>query len=602
MAPETHREANGSVTRIGRWIGRAFVWALLLALVGEITLEASSRISYHKSLDALQERLHSTWPKGERLSLADAAKVIAGWPAKSEKNAGPDAWVEYRWRSFLWDLCIQLHSGADGTVAALTIGTNAVPPPQLPAVPGTPQTAPLPENMPVRLPRGLLANSAPVVALDLKGTGFAPQSAEQGYLARELIRQSLLIAARDELGLPTRDRVLGDALPDEDKARLPVINITTSIDAKRYMQVSMAAEFRDGTEGNIATLRFQLPAGRLIDRLAKKAESLSTVEFPMALNKVGFGGPPNKYAAAGPIGKETEANLERFEALSQFAAIRSLHAQFRESGESPERLAALSRAYAHLATLTQFLWSPGHRVYAARSLLYAERLLRRTAGSPSALWNRAYVRALAGLHASALEDLSAARAADKDNAAPPWAIDIEDACRSNAAWLNDPGDDSESLLASYLRLLAAAPSEIPSVRLEAASRLLRREPDCMLAIDVMVDQAPLGVRRQMNGQAFSRFAAALNRYLHSADDLPAEVRETTARPPMAWQSSAMTWPPAQSSSPRSVKRRCRGAIGASRRQPRSPISSTTRASSTPCACWTWSSWCWRSIRPRPRRA
>jgi hypothetical protein len=32
-----------------------------------------------------------------------------------------------------------------------------------------------------------------------------------GILARELFRQALLIAARDELGLPTRDELLGDA-------------------------------------------------------------------------------------------------------------------------------------------------------------------------------------------------------------------------------------------------------------------------------------------------------------------------------------------------------------------------------------------------------
>ena len=31
-----------------------------------------------------------------------------------------------------------------------------------------------------------------------------------GILARELFRQALLIAARDEMGLPTRDELLGD--------------------------------------------------------------------------------------------------------------------------------------------------------------------------------------------------------------------------------------------------------------------------------------------------------------------------------------------------------------------------------------------------------
>ncbi len=35
----------------------------------------------------------------------------------------------------------------------------------------------------------------------------------QGILARELFRQAILIAARDELGLATRDEVLGDSPP-----------------------------------------------------------------------------------------------------------------------------------------------------------------------------------------------------------------------------------------------------------------------------------------------------------------------------------------------------------------------------------------------------
>jgi hypothetical protein len=164
MAPDTHREGKGSVAGSGRWIGRTIVWALLAALVAEIALEASSRISYHKSLDALQERLHSAALNGQRLSLADATKAVAGWPAKSETNAGPDARVEYRWRSFLWDLRIQLHRGADGTIGSLTIGTNAAPAPLSRPLPAPPPQTPLPENVPVRVPRGLLAASAPVVA------------------------------------------------------------------------------------------------------------------------------------------------------------------------------------------------------------------------------------------------------------------------------------------------------------------------------------------------------------------------------------------------------------------------------------------------------
>jgi hypothetical protein len=157
----------------------------LALLVAEIVLEASSRISYHKSLDALLERLQTAGQSGRSLNFADAAKVVAGWPKMSEKNVGADAQIEYHWPSFLWDLRIQLQRRADGAVVALTIGRDLVSPPRPRPLPGaSPQ--PALENFPVRIPRGLLAASAPAVALDLKGTGFAPQSAEQGYLLREL--------------------------------------------------------------------------------------------------------------------------------------------------------------------------------------------------------------------------------------------------------------------------------------------------------------------------------------------------------------------------------------------------------------------------------
>src|SRR5262249_61570361 len=122
---------------------------------------------------------------------------------------------------------------ADGAVAALTIGRDAATPDELRRWSGAGPAPLAVENVLMRIPRGLSASSAPAVALDIKGTGLSPDSVEQGYLARELVRQSILIAARDELGLPTRDRVLGDALPDEDEARLPVLNVSTSIDARR---------------------------------------------------------------------------------------------------------------------------------------------------------------------------------------------------------------------------------------------------------------------------------------------------------------------------------------------------------------------------------
>ena len=45
------------------------------------------------------------------------------------------------------------------------------------------------------------------------------QGTIQSILERELIRQAILIAARDELGLPTRDELLDDDPPDNGKEK-----------------------------------------------------------------------------------------------------------------------------------------------------------------------------------------------------------------------------------------------------------------------------------------------------------------------------------------------------------------------------------------------
>ena len=60
--------------------------------------------------------------------------------------------------------------------------------------------------------------------------------------------------------------------------------------------------------------------------------------------------------------------------------------------------------------LTEFHWSPAHRVFKARALLYAERLnaAEREPRLAEALYARAFVRALVGRHDLALADLDEA--------------------------------------------------------------------------------------------------------------------------------------------------------------------------------------------------
>ena len=67
----------------------------------------------------------------------------------------------------------------------------------------------------VVIPAGKVANQRHIVALASPACdteSARPPGTPQGILLRELMRQALLIAARDELGLSTRDEVLGDAI------------------------------------------------------------------------------------------------------------------------------------------------------------------------------------------------------------------------------------------------------------------------------------------------------------------------------------------------------------------------------------------------------
>ena len=95
---------------------------------------------------------------------------------------------------------------------------------------------------------GKTGDRRPVVALaNPVGTKDAEQFGDtyQGILNRELTRQALLIAARDELGLATRDEVLGDAISEKalDKTASPIdlITVLHTVEGKPSPRSSTAA-------------------------------------------------------------------------------------------------------------------------------------------------------------------------------------------------------------------------------------------------------------------------------------------------------------------------------------------------------------------------
>jgi tetratricopeptide (TPR) repeat protein len=347
----------------------------------------------------------------------------------------------------------------------------------------------------VRTPLWLIpgAGGRPLVALgspEWNADRPGPREIRQGILARELVRQAVLIAARDELGLSTRDQVLGDQAASGqgiDRVELAMLMAPEGRSPNRFLVRRIA-----GDQVESLLDRELLDANDSPDNLAKLAEvaeAMSRNELPGVLKKLRLEGKPNSLRTEGDLPGELEQRLSGLSFTELFSAVRDVHAAIRADGESPARLGALIRGYAVLGLLTEFQWHPAHKAFKARALLYAQRLVARDPNVAWGYWHRAHARALAGLHKDALGDLALAaeRARTAGNKTPPEWVDLIDACarcdsrRLQAAANGGP----RAKLAALLFLTSVEYPTMPSLTLQAADQVVELEPDCFRAIDAM---------------------------------------------------------------------------------------------------------------------
>ena len=241
------------------------------------------------------------------------------------------------------------------------------------------------------------------------------QDTFQGILARELIRQAILIAARDELGMATRDEVLGDVIAADAIANsnVELATVFHTAEGKPSPAVILQAE-----GANSRTL-FRRDLGdknlpvRDLSSPVEIAEILSRTDFPAVLKQLGIEGKPNRIQPDAGLPAGVEDRLSHLGFIDLFAAVRDIHEAIRTSGESPARVGGLVRGYTLLGAVTEHLWHPAHKVLKARALLYAQRLIARDPKSSYALWHRAFAEALIGLHKAAQADFAEARAGER---------------------------------------------------------------------------------------------------------------------------------------------------------------------------------------------
>jgi hypothetical protein len=333
------------------------------------------------------------------------------------------------------------------------------------------------------LARGALCADRPTVYLG-PSAGWcisAQDGPRYGLLTRELARQALLIAAREECGAMTRDVWLGDSLPESGDN--PPFDLLCSAGQPSLLELVRGVGPRQRS-----IWQRELPIASAFDysQYVSLMESMSRNEFVTVLERHGF----KRMARALPKGggdlpSDIANHLNEMSFTSQFAALRRLHALQGSNISDDARLAALARCYATLGVISEYYWNPMHQVFKARALLYAERLVARDGKSSWALAHRAYARALVGLHGAALTDLEATQLEPSPAIVelPKWADLIADFCMFNAVALKQASEPSQQELAALLRLLIAEQSDVPGMTPRTARAESAEAPECYRITD-----------------------------------------------------------------------------------------------------------------------
>ena len=347
-------------------------------------------------------------------------------------------------------------------------------------------------------------------------------------LAREIVRQAILIAARDELGLATRDAWLGDSLPPQGDA--------TRWDVAATPGDPSIVEILRGPPGNPIKagrheLRLPLKAAPDYRALAVEMERLSRTKFADMFKQAGLQGKPHSRNDSARVPRGIGKLLDEMNFLSQFRALRELHEAVNAEGQSPALLGALARGYANLGVMTEFHWHPAHKVFKARALLYAQRMVAADEKSVLAKWHRAYVEAMAGLHAAALADLDEAdkafqAIAEKDRPPrPEWVECAGLLCRCDVDALgrlvNEPKVGELAALCRYLAVEQAGGS---SWAVQTAIRTLDVIPECYRVHDGLCNYGGVSVLHAATQAGPAILAESLYKRLAAMPQLPAEVR------------------------------------------------------------------------------
>jgi tetratricopeptide (TPR) repeat protein len=356
------------------------------------------------------------------------------------------------------------------------------------------------------------------------------------------MRQAFLIAARDELGLATRDMVLREESPEKsDSHCLPFELFCGVTPAKKEVELEYRLSRAGSNDPPMWRWKQDVdpedPGAFAV--LTEKAEAFSRGELKGVLTRAGFGANTLAPAASAEVPAPAADLLWSWNEVSVLAGLRRVHSEIRRKGESPQLLAALVVGYANLGSLTEHYYCAAHKAFFARSLLYAERLVRKTNASAWGLCHRAYARTLAGLHKLAVQDIAAAKARQAAGAAvdaakplPSW-TEVLDAFAAGdlARMLKGARASRDARLARYLNIQAVVYGDLSDVTIEIVGNFLKECPDFARGYDILATCGQLGPGHEGAYTGLVRTGVFLRKRLLDVFGLPAATaRQIDASP------------------------------------------------------------------------
>lgn len=380
------------------------------------------------------------------------------------------------------------------------------------------------------------AKLTPVAYLRLAGCEQAPDSSilakvkpQAGdILVHEVCRQAVLMAIRDSGKVITHDEGIGDQEPAKNQSGNFLFDMRSKYVPGKlcsiHLDLDVAAKPKELWNHELVLDQQKQTIEQLIETLEEKSRTDIAAILSKELS------PGSVAPAAKPDFKAINTLLDDFHLLAQFEALRRLHSA--NTGNDPATLIALARGYAQIALLTRYHWTHQHRVFQARSLLYAQRLLA-LHPKESGQSTLASCLSLAGYHKQALARFDLEEKAGEKLS--PWAslaklasmFDYE-ALEARAA--NE--DEHLADLANYLafRILAREPSTRLSGLTAPATRLgmaiVERRPESYPVIHRLSMGNALGIKQQMTLLGQEVLARTLPSRLTKMAGLPQSVKDT----------------------------------------------------------------------------